>query len=82
MNETEKKDVIESLKLVQAISLKAAVDGDYKKLMFYVEQLDTRGVPSFPISFPITIYLWSRLWIVVNSSGVQLFNVKHKFLVS
>ena len=30
MNETEKKDVIESLKLVQAISLKAAVDGDYK----------------------------------------------------
>ena len=30
MNETEKKDVIETLKLVQAISLKAAVDGDYK----------------------------------------------------
>ena len=30
MNETEKKDVIESLKLVQAISLKAAVDGDYR----------------------------------------------------
>ena len=30
MNETEKRDVIESLKLVQAISLKAAVDGDYK----------------------------------------------------
>lgn len=30
MNETEKKDVIESLKLVQSISLKAAVDGDYK----------------------------------------------------
>lgn len=30
MNETEKKDVIESLKLIQAISLKAAVDGDYR----------------------------------------------------
>ena len=28
----EKEDIIESLKLVQAISLKAAINGDYKTL--------------------------------------------------
>ena len=30
MIENEKEDVIESLKLVQSMSLKAAVDGDYR----------------------------------------------------
>lgn len=30
MIENEKEDVIESLKLVQSMSLKAAIDGDYK----------------------------------------------------
>jgi hypothetical protein len=30
MINNEKQDVIESLKLVQAISLKAAIDGDYR----------------------------------------------------
>lgn len=30
MIESEKEDIIESLKLVQAISLKAAIDGDYR----------------------------------------------------
>ena len=32
MIESEKEDIIESLKLVQAISLKAAINGDYKTL--------------------------------------------------
>jgi hypothetical protein len=30
MIENEKEDIIESLKLVRAISLKAALDGDYR----------------------------------------------------
>ena len=30
MIKNEKEDVIESLKLIQSMSLKAAVDGDYK----------------------------------------------------
>lgn len=30
MIESEKEDIIESLKLVQAISLKAALDGDHR----------------------------------------------------
>lgn len=30
MIENEKEDVIESLKLIQSMSLKAAVDGDYR----------------------------------------------------
>lgn len=30
MIESEKEDIIESLKLVRAISLKAALDGDYR----------------------------------------------------
>jgi len=30
MIKNEKQDVIDSLKLVQAMSLKAAIDGDYK----------------------------------------------------
>ena len=30
MIENEKEDIIESLKLVRAISLKAAIDGDYR----------------------------------------------------
>lgn len=32
ISNNEKEDIIESLKLVQAISLKAAINGDYKTL--------------------------------------------------